>query len=1382
MYIQSFHIDNFGVFSQLGVQGLSEGLTVFLGKNEAGKSTCLEFLRTMLTGYAPARSKEAQGRNFAQLSPGRVGQAGGSLEIYLEDRGLVHVTRRPDKSAGKGRDSIVLSDQDGNMLESSLLDSVLSGVTRDVYRNVFGFSLSELQVFESLKDEGVRHALYGASFGMGLRSPGAVLKELEGNMEKLFKVKGSTPFINDTLKQLERVQKELSELKRQCAQYDGLSLTKKTLEEGLAAVRAQKAACEEQRRQAERQLGVWKQWDEWRSIENALGRLEPVTDSFPEDGAGRLERAQLLRQEMARREATQKERYQKLEARHAALVVNEPLLEKRAALQSLSEHKASFRRAQEGLLPHMTQIQRAEQHLNQSLAELGPDWTCERIHATNRSLVARSELESLAAHIQNTEQAHVTNATHVKKANAQVLAARHALELAQNTLEHLPVPEALVSDEVREDMRHSLNSVESSMAALTEKEQAMLTARKTFMRSIKPLAVRGLEGEQAALALPKLEALRHAQEEALSLATKAQETRVHTQAVESVVAQAQENEENARGRVERMRQHLRKNTVISRGHIDMRAKAIRALRQLHSGYCLEKDRLAELQQRSAEAIAPEPVKSVFLMVLGSVIAACGLTGLALPIFFGMESLPITPRLILPLSQWSSYLVVLVGAAFLAGGLPRSGPERKRFEQEMKALQERMKAMQLGLTHAEGQIQEQCVLAEVTDADPITLDAVEILLEREREKCATDERMQMDLEQLQAEHDDFAERLKGRRQELTAAQQQEQRALMLWHDRLRAHYVETIPSPDAAAAFFARVEAALVAQASAQNLEEEVAQLRASIQEHLEKLYDIAAVKQMVQGAQGLHGSHGLHGSQEDSPLSLQGNTQEHAQDSESESAAMQSTMPSQEQIFAAVREVLHMCREADEALEQRLKAGTAVQNCEYSLEMADKSQAELIEALHKSEQDLQKSLVSWKESLVSMGITMDISPRMLRTVLECMEKCLAEEGALQRLHQEHESMERECQSFVAPLREVLEYVGRPLPKAVEQQSLGMSIPYQEDWLKALDIVLLDMQTSHEALQARKQLEEQLGQQEEELHEASKALVDAEATIKHLLRLGQTENPEEFIRLAHVRAQAIELQRRRQDLEDALRLAAGEKDLQEFLDSFAQREQHECEAFLQQKEAELLELQGQEQEKMHEYANVSATLHTLEHADTLASLRQEERQIQESLQDAAQQWAQYAVARQMLLQAKQRFEKERQPQVIRMASDIFAQITDGKWKGLTASLEESSLQVISPYGEPVSPTVLSRGTQEQLYLALRLAYIRNHASHARALPVIMDDVLVNFDPERAERTAKALLDLSQSGKRHQILFFTCHPHMADMLQKNHAQSTRFVVENAQILPA
>ena len=194
------------------------------------------------------------------------------------------------------------------------------------------------------------------------------------------------------------------------------------------------------------------------------------------------------------------------------------------------------------------------------------------------------------------------------------------------------------------------------------------------------------------------------------------------------------------------------------------------------------------------------------------------------------------------------------------------------------------------------------------------------------------------------------------------------------------------------------------------------------------------------------------------------------------------------------------------------------------------------------------------------------------------------------------------------------------------------------------------------------------------------------------------------------------------------------------------------------------------------------LEQAEGSETLSRLRLRAASLSGTIRGLGLEWSRYALARHLLLEARGRFEKERQPGVIRAASALFSAITGGAWVGIAASLEDSSLRVLPPHGEPVSPEVLSRGTQEQLYLALRLAHIRNHAAQAAALPVIMDDVLVNFDPDRALRTAQTFGDLasSQEGSPgHQLLYFTCHPHMADMLRKAVPGIGRYVMERGTI---
>jgi uncharacterized protein YhaN len=80
------------------------------------------------------------------------------------------------------------------------------------------------------------------------------------------------------------------------------------------------------------------------------------------------------------------------------------------------------------------------------------------------------------------------------------------------------------------------------------------------------------------------------------------------------------------------------------------------------------------------------------------------------------------------------------------------------------------------------------------------------------------------------------------------------------------------------------------------------------------------------------------------------------------------------------------------------------------------------------------------------------------------------------------------------------------------------------------------------------------------------------------------------------------------------------------------------------------------------------------------------------------------------------------------------------------------------GSQKTPERLSRGTREQLYLALRLGVIEEAALNHERLPVVVDEVLVNFDPARARRAVEAFILLA---KHTQVIVFTCHPWIADL---------------------
>ena len=57
MRIRSFHIDAFGTLRDVTAEGLPEAGAVFLGHNEAGKSTLLDFFRSTQIGRASGRER-----------------------------------------------------------------------------------------------------------------------------------------------------------------------------------------------------------------------------------------------------------------------------------------------------------------------------------------------------------------------------------------------------------------------------------------------------------------------------------------------------------------------------------------------------------------------------------------------------------------------------------------------------------------------------------------------------------------------------------------------------------------------------------------------------------------------------------------------------------------------------------------------------------------------------------------------------------------------------------------------------------------------------------------------------------------------------------------------------------------------------------------------------------------------------------------------------------------------------------------------------------------------------------------------------------------------------------------------------------------------------
>lgn len=197
--------------------------------------------------------------------------------------------------------------------------------------------------------------------------------------------------------------------------------------------------------------------------------------------------------------------------------------------------------------------------------------------------------------------------------------------------------------------------------------------------------------------------------------------------------------------------------------------------------------------------------------------------------------------------------------------------------------------------------------------------------------------------------------------------------------------------------------------------------------------------------------------------------------------------------------------------------------------------------------------------------------------------------------------------------------------------------------------------------------------------------------------------------------------------------------------------------------EASDAETQLQELFEQLGTIKQELKALSSDRQASRTRLELQQTGERLQNAWEDWYATAVSADTLDIVSAMFEQSHQPEMLAAAIPFLESLTLGKYHRLWTQLGRRQLFIDEENGTPRPAEQLSGGTREQLFLAIRLAMVKAFARQGIELPMVLDDVTVNFDQERSEAAVKTLLDFVSDGQ--QVLVFTSHLHFAQMFQKH-----------------
>ncbi|KOR29819.1 hypothetical protein TI04_07700 [Achromatium sp. WMS2] len=178
---------------------------------------------------------------------------------------------------------------------------------------------------------------------------------------------------------------------------------------------------------------------------------------------------------------------------------------------------------------------------------------------------------------------------------------------------------------------------------------------------------------------------------------------------------------------------------------------------------------------------------------------------------------------------------------------------------------------------------------------------------------------------------------------------------------------------------------------------------------------------------------------------------------------------------------------------------------------------------------------------------------------------------------------------------------------------------------------------------------------------------------------------------------------------------------------------------------------------------TAILRQFEEPSIVALKAEEMEHTLAALRNAGERYIRLKLAIAVLEQQIENYRQLNQTPLLIEASRIFSALTLGSFSRLESTFVNDGKQVLCGYRNhtqalPITVENMSDGTRDQLFLALRIASIKHHFSHTESIPLIADDILVNYDDERSMATLRQLLDLSNHT---QIIVFTHHEHITQL---------------------
>ena len=449
------------------------------------------------------------------------------------------------------------------------------------------------------------------------------------------------------------------------------------------------------------------------------------------------------------------------------------------------------------------------------------------------------------------------------------------------------------------------------------------------------------------------------------------------------------------------------------------------------------------------------------------------------------------------------------------------------------------------------------------------------------------------------------------------------------------------------------------------------------------------------------------------------------------------------ELSVCLREARALITQADQAQGQR-------KTLEKQIREGQRSLGKLRDALQAAQDDWDAWMQSWEVAVQAVGYGADTPVDQVDAEIDVMQDVERILDRIRSIRSERiETMQADLDGLAATATGL---IARMAPDLTDQSPESISL----ELARRLDL-------AQKAEAASNDLLARLRRSQTDLTEAQKRLQAVHARLAPMMAAAGVEEVTALGRAIERSDQRRAAERKLQSAEQDLTQAADGLPLEDLRKESESVGADELKAELDRLAEASRAVVDQIASLSNEFGAQKIAFDALDGTDQAARAEAQRQEAIAAMADSAERYLRLQTAARLLKWSIEKFRETKQGPMLSKASTIFNGLTMDSFSRLLVDSEGDAPRLfgVRPSGEQVDVTGMSEGSRDQLYLALRLAALELQVEQGFTMPLIADDLFINFDDRRTAAGLNVLGDLSRSM---QVVFLTHHDHLVPLAKE------------------